>query len=111
MFSRDSSKPIFPSLTTCLPFLNVQTGGRLKAHLPNKEEPLSPSQLDPLPQGWEQYITPEGEVYYFDHQTKSTSWDDPRAAPVKKRKDKFLKKDKANPFKKLIQYLPSFYTL
>ena len=82
-----------------------------------REESLSPSPLDPLPQGWEQDITPEGEVYYLDHQTKTTSWEAPRAGGhVQKRNGNLLKKssDKANPFKKLIQYLPklpSLYTI
>ena len=31
-----------------------------------------------LPQGWEQAVTPEGEVYFINHVTKSTSWFDPR---------------------------------
>ena len=79
-----------------------------------REESLSPSPLDPLPQGWEQDITPEGEVYYLDHQTKSTSWEDPRAGGhVQKRNGKLLKKssDKANPFKSLIRYLPKLPSL
>uniref|UniRef100_A0A3P9ACG0 WW domain-containing protein n=1 Tax=Esox lucius TaxID=8010 RepID=A0A3P9ACG0_ESOLU len=32
----------------------------------------------PLPEGWEQAVTPEGEVYYINHTTKTTSWLDPR---------------------------------
>jgi len=35
----------------------------------------------PLPEGWEQAITPEGEVYYINHITKTTSWFDPRNQP------------------------------
>jgi hypothetical protein len=31
-----------------------------------------------LPQGWEQGVTPEGEVYFINHVTKTTSWFDPR---------------------------------
>ena len=35
--------------------------------------------LDPsLPHGWEQAKTPLGEVYYINHQTRTTSWVDPR---------------------------------
>ncbi|KAJ7997515.1 hypothetical protein DPEC_G00229820 [Dallia pectoralis] len=37
----------------------------------------SPS-TGPLPEGWEQSVTPEGEVYYINHTTKTTSWLDPR---------------------------------
>lgn len=32
----------------------------------------------PLPDGWEQAMTPEGEVYFINHQTRTTSWFDPR---------------------------------
>ncbi|MEE6472891.1 hypothetical protein FKM82_009768 [Ascaphus truei] len=35
----------------------------------------------PLPDGWEQALTPEGEVYYINHKNKSTSWLDPRLDP------------------------------
>lgn len=34
--------------------------------------------LGPLPEGWEQAATPEGEVYFINHQTRTTSWFDPR---------------------------------
>ncbi|KAH3806701.1 transcriptional coactivator YAP1-like isoform X7 [Dreissena polymorpha] len=32
----------------------------------------------PLPEGWEQANTPEGEVYYINHNDRTTSWFDPR---------------------------------
>lgn len=32
----------------------------------------------PLPEGWEQAITSEGEIYYINHKNKTTSWLDPR---------------------------------
>ncbi|XP_075054887.1 transcriptional coactivator YAP1 isoform X2 [Mixophyes fleayi] len=35
----------------------------------------------PLPDGWEQALTPEGEIYYINHKNKSTSWLDPRLDP------------------------------
>jgi hypothetical protein len=31
-----------------------------------------------LPQGWEQGVTPEGEVYFINHVSKTTTWFDPR---------------------------------
>lgn len=34
--------------------------------------------LGPLPEGWEQAHTSEGEVYFINHQTRTTSWFDPR---------------------------------
>ncbi|XP_012549102.1 transcriptional coactivator YAP1 isoform X2 [Bombyx mandarina] len=37
-----------------------------------------PDDLGPLPAGWEQARTPEGQIYYLNHITKTTTWDDPR---------------------------------
>ena len=34
--------------------------------------------LGPLPMGWEQGVTPEGDIYYINHIEKTTSWYDPR---------------------------------
>ncbi|OXU17137.1 hypothetical protein TSAR_010236, partial [Trichomalopsis sarcophagae] len=34
--------------------------------------------LGPLPDGWEQARTPEGEIYFINHQARTTSWFDPR---------------------------------
>ncbi|KAG8222379.1 hypothetical protein J437_LFUL002999, partial [Ladona fulva] len=31
-----------------------------------------------LPDGWEQAATAEGEIYFINHQTRTTSWFDPR---------------------------------
>ncbi|KAM4545416.1 transcriptional coactivator YAP1-like isoform 1-T1 [Odontesthes bonariensis] len=31
----------------------------------------------PLPEGWEQAVTADGEVYYIDHINKTTTWFDP----------------------------------
>ncbi|KAI9223618.1 hypothetical protein BC828DRAFT_402976 [Blastocladiella britannica] len=38
----------------------------------------SVSQLGPLPSGWEMRLTNTGRVYFVDHNTKTTTWDDPR---------------------------------
>ncbi|ORX60189.1 HECT-domain-containing protein [Piromyces finnis] len=45
-----------------------------------------------LPPGWEQRITPEGRVYFVDHETRMTTWDDPRKNPPNK--------DNNNPYNK-----------
>jgi len=34
--------------------------------------------MGPLPPGWEQAVTPEGETYFLNHIEKRTSWFDPR---------------------------------
>ncbi|XP_028848496.1 membrane-associated guanylate kinase, WW and PDZ domain-containing protein 1-like isoform X5 [Denticeps clupeoides] len=43
------------------------------AQLPLEEDPLGP-----LPDNWEMAYTENGEVYFIDHNTKTTSWMDPR---------------------------------
>jgi len=40
--------------------------------------PPSSQNLGPLPLGWEQGVTPEGDIYYINHIEKTTSWFDPR---------------------------------
>lgn len=42
-----------------------------------KAPPPSAS-LGPLPEGWEQAITSAGEIYFINHNTRTTSWFDPR---------------------------------
>ncbi|XP_050499700.1 transcriptional coactivator YAP1-like [Diabrotica virgifera virgifera] len=34
--------------------------------------------LEHLPDGWEQARTSEGEIYFMNHKTRTTSWEDPR---------------------------------
>lgn len=34
--------------------------------------------LGPLPDGWEERVHQDGRVFYIDHNTKSTQWEDPR---------------------------------
>lgn len=43
-----------------------------------KSTSASTAALGPLPDGWEQACTAEGEVYFINHQAKTTSWFDPR---------------------------------
>ncbi|XP_026222000.1 membrane-associated guanylate kinase, WW and PDZ domain-containing protein 2-like isoform X3 [Anabas testudineus] len=44
--------------------------------LPDADE----EELGPLPDNWEMAYTEKGEVYFIDHNTKTTSWLDPRLA-------------------------------
>jgi hypothetical protein len=32
----------------------------------------------PFPLGWEQAVNPKGSIYYIDHNTRTTTWKDPR---------------------------------
>uniref|UniRef100_A0A6Q2XZE3 Membrane-associated guanylate kinase, WW and PDZ domain-containing protein 2 n=1 Tax=Esox lucius TaxID=8010 RepID=A0A6Q2XZE3_ESOLU len=51
---------------------------------PEGEPPKLPEgdeeELGPLPDNWEMAYTEKGEVYFIDHNTKTTSWLDPRLA-------------------------------
>lgn len=38
----------------------------------------SVQQLGPLPHGWEMRLHHDGRVYFLDHNTQATNWDDPR---------------------------------
>ncbi|PLW30636.1 hypothetical protein PCASD_17778 [Puccinia coronata f. sp. avenae] len=44
----------------------------------NNVKPQAVSQLGPLPSGWEMRLTSTARVYFVDHNTKTTTWDDPR---------------------------------
>jgi E3 ubiquitin-protein ligase NEDD4 len=41
-------------------------------------QPQTITQLGPLPSGWEMRLTSTARVYFVDHNTKTTTWDDPR---------------------------------
>ncbi|EFB19244.1 hypothetical protein PANDA_008353, partial [Ailuropoda melanoleuca] len=43
-------------------------------------KPEDNEESDPLPDNWEMAYTEKGEVYFIDHNTKTTSWLDPRLA-------------------------------
>ncbi|KAI9771777.1 MAG: hypothetical protein M1835_006388 [Candelina submexicana] len=47
------------------------------------ENPRQPSvqKRGPLPDGWEMHLTKTSRVYFVDHRTKTTTWDDPRLPP------------------------------
>ncbi|EDL78518.1 rCG31649, isoform CRA_b [Rattus norvegicus] len=56
--------------------LNVPTSAS-----PAVPQTLMNSASGPLPDGWEQAMTQDGEVYYINHKNKTTSWLDPRLDP------------------------------
>ncbi|XP_052008001.1 E3 ubiquitin-protein ligase NEDD4-like isoform X2 [Xyrauchen texanus] len=39
---------------------------------------LDPSDLGPLPPGWEERVHSDGRIFYINHNTKKTQWEDPR---------------------------------
>ncbi|CAJ0937297.1 unnamed protein product [Ranitomeya imitator] len=58
--------PSFPTIT--------EASQKLPQYLPPTDE----GRLGPLPDNWEMAYTENGEVYFIDHNTKTTSWLDPR---------------------------------
>ncbi|KAM5245645.1 transcriptional coactivator YAP1 isoform 5-T5 [Ctenodactylus gundi] len=48
---------------------------------PPLQQNLMNSASGPLPDGWEQAMTQDGEIYYINHKNKTTSWLDPRLDP------------------------------
>ena len=52
--------------------------------------------LGPLPPGWEQAKTPEGQVYFLDHFNKTTSWEDPRKTMQQQQMQQQLQQQQMN---------------
>uniref|UniRef100_A0A452HXD6 WW domain-containing protein n=1 Tax=Gopherus agassizii TaxID=38772 RepID=A0A452HXD6_9SAUR len=48
---------------------------------PPVQQNIMNSASGPLPDGWEQAMTQDGEIYYINHKNKTTSWLDPRLDP------------------------------
>ncbi|XP_065801683.1 transcriptional coactivator YAP1 isoform X4 [Muntiacus reevesi] len=48
---------------------------------PPVQQNVMNSASGPLPDGWEQAMTQDGEIYYINHKNKTTSWLDPRLDP------------------------------
>ena len=53
---------------------NGSLRSRTLAHLQSQ----TIASLGPLPPGWEMRLTPSARVYFTDHNTETTTWDDPR---------------------------------
>ncbi|XP_048887444.1 E3 ubiquitin-protein ligase NEDD4a isoform X2 [Brienomyrus brachyistius] len=52
---------------------------RLKIPVHMRRRPsLDPADLGPLPPGWEEREHSDGRIFYIDHNTKTTQWEDPR---------------------------------
>ncbi|XP_041082693.1 E3 ubiquitin-protein ligase NEDD4-like isoform X4 [Polyodon spathula] len=52
---------------------------RLKIPVQVRRRPsLDPTDLGPLPPGWEERVHTDGRIFYIDHNTKATQWEDPR---------------------------------
>uniref|UniRef100_A0A3Q3Q507 Membrane associated guanylate kinase, WW and PDZ domain containing 1b n=1 Tax=Monopterus albus TaxID=43700 RepID=A0A3Q3Q507_MONAL len=73
-FAPRQSDPSYTQ-TTPSPPATTDSTQQTHSHLshPPPEDPLGP-----LPDNWEMAYTENGEVYFIDHNTKTTSWIDPR---------------------------------
>lgn len=55
-----------------------QQSQHLHLRQPSCDVTQSPADLGPLPPGWEPARTPQGQLYFMNHITKTTQWEDPR---------------------------------
>ncbi|XP_067015610.1 E3 ubiquitin-protein ligase Nedd-4 isoform X2 [Anabrus simplex] len=49
--------------------------------MPNQNPPPSrrpEDELGPLPEGWEERVHTDGRIFFIDHNTRTTQWEDPR---------------------------------
>jgi hypothetical protein len=60
---------------TSNPYVNTYLGHTAPA--PASVAPVAAHAPGALPPGWEERRTPDGKVFYVDHNTKSTSWTRP----------------------------------
>ncbi|KAM3876779.1 E3 ubiquitin-protein ligase NEDD4-like [Diretmus argenteus] len=52
---------------------------RLKIPVQMRRRPsLDPADLGPMPPGWEERVHSDGRIFYIDHNTRTTQWEDPR---------------------------------
>ncbi|XP_029905941.1 WW domain-containing transcription regulator protein 1 isoform X1 [Myripristis murdjan] len=83
----DPRKSMAPNMTRMSLLHNAQNNAttlpQALTHTPSHNQSqcsMAPSQpnLGDLPAGWEQAVSPQGETYYIDHKTHSTSWLHPK---------------------------------
>ncbi|KAB0344288.1 hypothetical protein FD754_021214 [Muntiacus muntjak] len=55
---------------------------KIPAHLRGKTSLDSSSDLGPLPPGWEERTHTDGRIFYINHNSKKTQWEDPRLQHV-----------------------------
>ncbi|XP_062842988.1 membrane-associated guanylate kinase, WW and PDZ domain-containing protein 1b isoform X7 [Trichomycterus rosablanca] len=83
-FTGDSSEPDeHPAVRPFAPpqqlnSIPLPTTESTQNSLTHPSHPTDEDPLGPLPENWEMAYTENGEVYFIDHNTKTTSWIDPR---------------------------------
>ncbi|XP_027023316.1 membrane-associated guanylate kinase, WW and PDZ domain-containing protein 1 isoform X14 [Tachysurus fulvidraco] len=77
LFTGDSSRQEVHAPSSALNNVAASPAATMaSSHHP--QQPLEEDPLGPLPDNWEMAYTENGEVYFIDHNTKTTSWMDPR---------------------------------
>ncbi|KAM9332846.1 transcriptional coactivator YAP1-like isoform 1-T1 [Pholidichthys leucotaenia] len=66
-------------------------GHSLSNPVPTTQTHTGNPETGPLPEGWEQAVTADGEVYYIDHINKTTTWVDPRLGQKQRQEKERLK--------------------
>nr|CAH7759345.1 unnamed protein product [Callosobruchus chinensis] len=56
----------------------VGGAGQQGAGLNNARRPQDDDVLGPLPEGWEERVHSDGRIFFIDHNTRTTQWEDPR---------------------------------
>ncbi|XP_067861061.1 membrane-associated guanylate kinase, WW and PDZ domain-containing protein 2a isoform X12 [Heptranchias perlo] len=77
--STDASGEIY-SHPCAAPVYGLTKGTKEDSDSEKQTKPEDGGNLGPLPENWEMAYTEKGEVYFIDHNTKTTSWLDPRLA-------------------------------
>jgi E3 ubiquitin-protein ligase NEDD4 len=49
-----------------------------QTNVPNRPKFSTVDDLGPLPDGWEERVHTDGRIFFIDHNTRVTQWDDPR---------------------------------
>ena len=47
----------------------------MQSNVPNRRHE---DDLGPLPEGWEERVHTDGRIFFIDHNTRQTQWEDPR---------------------------------
>nr|CAI5867830.1 unnamed protein product [Callosobruchus analis] len=56
----------------------VGGAGQQGAGANNARRPQDDDVLGPLPEGWEERVHSDGRIFFIDHNTRTTQWEDPR---------------------------------
>ncbi|GAA5978585.1 hypothetical protein JCM10908_004413 [Rhodotorula pacifica] len=85
--ARPTTTPITPPSSSTVSSPNVATAAAAPPSTTSNALTVSEEELGGLPSGWERRVTPSGRAYFVDHNTKTTTWDDPRVPSLNPESD------------------------